>query len=126
MTDKEIIKALGMCLDLSTECDGCAYETTRHCYQNLVRDALDLINRQQEKLKVQADNIHATLKMKDVEIQRTRAEAIKEFAEKLKEKVSLFSTIGTQEFADGAAEALEWYDKKVEETLNEMAGDRDE
>ena len=48
MTDKEIIKALGMCLDLSTECDGCAYETTRHCYQNLVRDALDLINRQQE------------------------------------------------------------------------------
>lgn len=82
MTEEQIIRALECCKN--DDCDNCP-NTFGNCYANLAGYALDIINRQQEKLKVQANNIHALIKMKDVEMQRIKAEAIKEFVEKLKD-----------------------------------------
>ena len=91
MTDKEIIKALECCLNTPVDCDNCAYTKypVKDCNKILIKDITDLINRQQENLKIQANNIHAFLKMKDIEIERLKAEAIKEFAEKLKAKSAI-------------------------------------
>lgn len=51
MTDKEIIRALECCI--SPECENCPYDgddLLRPCNHNLMKDALDLINRQQAEL----------------------------------------------------------------------------
>ena len=76
-TDDEIVKALECCLADRVICDKCPIQ--RECESNpfdatLVRYSLDLINRQKEERKT------------------VRAEAIKEFAERLKAK-SEYGTI---------------------------------
>lgn len=151
MTDKEIIakgkeiiakrikKGLDCCDFEYPPCRHCPYQRCdlRDCKKILIKDAKYLVETQQseiERLKEEHDKNFEKWEILDKRTKEryaelyeeakgvVRAKAIKEFVEKLKGKVSLFSTIGTQEFADGAAEALEWYDKKVEETLNEMLG----
>lgn len=55
MTDKEIIKALEVCM-YGHECEGCPYIGKGLCSDKMKTDALDLINRQQaeiERLKKQ-------------------------------------------------------------------------
>ena len=66
LTEQEIMKALECCI--LGDCQGCYYGDTdqRHCKDDLMQNALDLINR------------------KNAEIERARAEAIKEFAERVK------------------------------------------
>ena len=54
MTDKEIIKALECCGNVVTStCKGCPYHITHNanCVKALMHDALDLINRQQARIK---------------------------------------------------------------------------
>ena len=85
MTDNEIIKALECCSD--SNCHECPIEG---CTDDIFRNALDLINRQKEKnesLKVdlakcsiRLDNLYKTA-------DEIKSEAIKEFAERLKEKL---------------------------------------
>ena len=70
MTDKEIKQALHSCyLKL---CDDCPLNKKQMCRKKLLAYLVDLINRQQAEIE----------RLKEV----ARAEAIKEFAEKLKEK----------------------------------------
>lgn len=81
MTDKEIIKRLELCS--YHECDNrvCAYGNRgsdfEYCGQRLIEDALDLINRQQKVIE------EFTLLGKLYS--EIRAEAIKEFGEKVKD-----------------------------------------
>lgn len=94
MTDNEIRKALERCFargfDEST-CYECPFYTaTAKCTEDLRDSALDLINRQKaenESLKVdlakcsiRLDNLYKTA-------DEIKSEAIKEFAERLKEKL---------------------------------------
>ena len=56
MTDNEIIKALECCTDDSngvTRCERCPYQTTDldYCIDDLLEQALDLINRQQAEIE---------------------------------------------------------------------------
>lgn len=107
MTDNEIIKALECCCTLEgVGCRNCPqYDIhSAMCVKNLIRNALDLINRQKaeiERLKAenksirycyeQAKSYNDTLaescekNCKHFNM-TTRAEAIKNFAERLKEK----------------------------------------
>ena len=106
MTDNEIIKALkkhsmGLCSNCKVE------KTTlcNNCISEIERNALDLINRQQAQLADERAKIEIcaeTISRQDAEIERlnnnisamattlsnsakeTKAEAIKEFAERLK------------------------------------------
>ena len=85
MTDNDIIKALECCA--SEGCKNCPYDSKCGISEsNMPKDALDLINRQ----KVQIERLKAESNMadgyEDALVERTKSEAYKEFAEKLKEK----------------------------------------
>ena len=97
-TDEEVIKALECCiLRKQYRCENrkCPlyYETTKYsdCTEMLVENALDLINRQKaeiERLRSQLDCYEETSGNK-----QAKAEAIKEFAERLKRDA--FLPLGT-------------------------------
>lgn len=90
MTDNEIIKALECCD--KNNCFCCPYRMDNVCISNLRNDALDLINRQKAEInrwesecgkqsvlwRSHFESIFETAK------ETIRAEAIKEFAERLK------------------------------------------
>jgi hypothetical protein len=89
MTDTEIIKALECCrTNIVADCKRCNLRledgTTRpYCTTILIGNALDLINRQKaeiERLKIEKDNLIRTYA-------ECQAEAVKEFAERLKDVV---------------------------------------
>ena len=96
MTDKDIIKALGCCRN-GSDCDGCRYGYLRTknglCVDTMHSDALDLINRlkaENKTLTEYNDNLlsaNAALSCALLdEVEKAKTEAIKEFAEKLKER----------------------------------------
>lgn len=94
MTDNEIIKALEECQG-EPNCGNCPYGGPYNCFEYLREDALALIKRQQEEIDLlKMDNERMTSKvfgmaMKKVLKEKVRAEAIKEFAEKLKEYINV-------------------------------------
>lgn len=111
MTDNEIIKALNYCCgnikNNDEECneDMCYQVTlpesrdegTRFCRQWLIKDALDLINRQKaeiERLEKNIDGLNVFTKnhIKVIRLQ-AKLEVIKEFAERLKENCYTYSDI---------------------------------
>lgn len=65
MTDKQIMQALNCCTSKSISCQKCPLLSKSRCERELIQYSFDLINRQQ------------------AEIEKVRAEAIKEFAERL-------------------------------------------
>ena len=93
MTDNEIIKALECCTDESYEnCNECPYSIdTLSCERiKLLEDSLDLINRQQaeiEQWKEEANRYQNLWCIATDDIFKAKSEAIKEFAEKLKNKI---------------------------------------
>lgn len=82
MTDNEIIKALKCCQG-NVDCANCPYYENNHhqCGDNLNKDVLDLINRQQAEI----DELNNTIDALENFIPKVKAEAIKEFAERLKD-----------------------------------------
>ena len=94
MTDNEIIKALECCQKVKGYrhipiCNDCPMEETR-CAIELPKNALALINRQKAEIefhrKTIAQNAQTALNVTLDEIQKARAEAVKEFAERLKDR----------------------------------------
>jgi DNA-directed RNA polymerase specialized sigma54-like protein len=114
MTDNEIKKVLECCI--SYDCKNCTVEDCK----DPLRQALDLINRQQAEIErltilaklgnMRADDYRA---MRD-KCNTTRAEAIKEFAERLKINYSkpLFAVGSYNEFI-----------REVDNLVKEMAGE---
>lgn len=126
MKDKEIIKALE-CGSQENGCYECPYEFA--CYDDeyksiLSKDTLDLINRQQaeiEKLqkenkffrKTIQENAQRALEVTIEEVENAKTEAIKEFAERLKEKADR-----------GFFQEHSYVDvEDIDDTLKEMVGD---
>ena len=102
MTDNEIIKAL-KCCPYQRDCVSCDVNACDNSPNHIMKCALDLINRQKAEIenyshnnKTMSDSIYKMQKLiesQKAEIERlqktqqlARAEAIKEFAERLKEK----------------------------------------
>ncbi|MBQ8893388.1 MAG: hypothetical protein IJ043_03155 [Clostridia bacterium] len=105
MTDNEIVKALECCANNPNDCICTESKCPlfgQKCIDILSKDALDLINRQKaeierlksgckklvEKQNLYKENIQAT---REYQIEQAKAEAIKEFAERLK-KEAFFDT----------------------------------
>jgi FtsZ-binding cell division protein ZapB len=96
MTDNDIIKALEFCADsrdTDKHCLKCPYCNESYCLDKMMADALDLINRQKaeierlkEKHKLAVEEREANVKGFTESLKTVKAEAIKEFAERLKEK----------------------------------------
>lgn len=92
MTDNDIIKALECC-GIKTDCKGCYFDTHESediCAREIVKNAFDLINHQKEEIeflrKTIGENTKKALDVTLEEIEKSRVEAIKEFAKRLKEK----------------------------------------
>ena len=83
LTDNEIIKALECCVTYEF-CTGCPLVDNCPSSYSLLKSALDLINRQKAEIERQREYIE----LLDIEHEAIKVSAIKEFAERLKEKSS--------------------------------------
>lgn len=84
MTDKDIIKALKCCSYDNYQCDNCPY-AYKTC--TVYKDSIDLINHQKaeiERLRSMNRAKLATIHDLQIELKTAKSEAIKEFAERLK------------------------------------------
>lgn len=144
MKDDEIIKALECCRNTMNEnylCDDCPYKDTQ-CALLLVTDTADLINRQKaeiEKLKDREENISIICKgaeekyhelyeeAKVILIRKSRAEAIKEFAEKLKRECNGIISNDWNHKAQPVswASAYEEFIEDIDRFLSEMVGEKE-
>ena len=118
MTDNEIIKALECCIG-DTEgknCFDCHLYEIDDCQAQMCLDALDLINRQKaeiEKLKAEKNillNTTVSAYLAEEQVRVAKAEAYKEFAERLKE---MFRNDGLYLF----------YANQIDNLLKELVGD---
>ena len=87
MTDKQIIKAVGICRTPDT-CRGCPYHELyiAGCVCALMKDVFDLINRQKAEIE-SLKHRKTELQIRNQELQHEKSEAIKEFAERLRNKI---------------------------------------
>ena len=136
MTDNEIIKALKCHKDETNNCQECTYNFGRGCSLRLAADVLDLINRQKaeikrlpEELKEDSRVMKQALVLVDeikkeiaVDIETAKAEAIKEFFEKLKE-IASYDEIWTGE-EEYVYKTIDF--DEVKDLVEEMVGDTDE
>ena len=131
MTDNEIIKALECCGDSYSTCAECPIKDDNGCNEQLANYALDIINRQQaeiERLESANDKKFNQWNMlaektkqhyadlyneaKDI----LKSEAVKEFAERLKEKS--FKTIRNYGLTKDVVEVCD-IDNLVKEMVSE-------
>lgn len=118
MTDENIKKALECCGKnvLYENCVDCPYEKDfgkdHICTIKVAKDALDLINRQQAEI----DRLKKGWKADVIETENIKAEAIKEYKEKLREHAYLDSGItGFQEMVVDLSD--------IENIADEMVGE---
>ena len=104
MTDKEVIKALECCV--TPGCDNCPYdkyEQLEPCHQILMKDALDLIKRQQEQLNNYSHNVRNMIKdfneqYKIIKQQQAEIEGLRDEIEHLYETIDdLYETITNED-----------------------------
>ena len=87
MTDNEIIRCLRLCR--AGDCENCKALNVCDATFSFHKEALDLINRQKaeiERLQDYNENLQTANTALSNEILEIKSEAIKEFAERLKEK----------------------------------------
>lgn len=107
MSDKDIMQALNCCTSKSISCQKCPLLSKSKCERELIHHSFDLINRQQ------------------AEIEKARAEAIKEFADSFDDELAkLRDTYFERGFKDYSlvCEVIHDY---LYRTLREMAGDEE-
>lgn len=99
MTDNEIIKALECCT-IKTDCKGCYFDTHEAediCAREVVKNAFDLITRQQAEIeRLNAENM-LTMSERNAfrtsfyevskQLKTAKSESVKEFAERLKDNL---------------------------------------
>lgn len=86
LTDSEIVKALENCRDSHL------WEVSDE-WKKLSKDALDLINRQNAKI----DTLQKQVRVIGRQVERAKAEAYKEFAERLKEYIDTHEHLSCEE-----------------------------
>lgn len=121
MTDNKIIKALEWHSNDETHCSACPYEeysVTHYCVDMVIKDALDLINRQKAEIeKLEKGSLKEAMTFNSKTIANIRAEAVKEFAEDFKREYFLNGLIHTTSISDSCI------DDFVEEFLTRTAGE---
>lgn len=88
MTDNEIIKAMQCVIGNDVKCSECTYQKVLpfpSCRRKCAKNALDLINRQKAEVERLQKNIDGLNIFTKNHIKVIKLQAIKEFAERLKE-----------------------------------------
>ena len=100
MTDEKIIKAIKACVEIK-DCSQCPYKNNNlldtSCFSKLFNEILVLINSQKaeiEKLKEKNESLDTLVLSYGDYVTKARAEAIKEFAERLKAEKFKYSPFG--------------------------------
>ena len=132
MIDNEIMKNLECCSrrneDLS--CKDCSnnkiYKIGQICFQNLMGDAFELVSRQKAEIERLQKNIDGLNIFTKNHITVIRLQAIKEFADRLKETIT--SEINTYYNSNGggyylAEDVIEDIDNLVKEMTEELKND---
>ena len=94
MTDEQIIEALEYCVSTKS-CEECPICNTDNCGFVLMRNAFDLIERQRAEIEDLREIIFTD---RTEAIKKLKAEAIKEFAERLKKRLDRKHTIYGREY----------------------------
>ena len=102
MTDNEIIKALEHCMDC--DCIGCPNNIRDNC-DGVESEVLDLINRQKAEIERLLQKL-----------QQPQSEAIKEFAERLKDRYPYEDSIYLET-------TYEMFYSEIDEIVKEMVGE---
>lgn len=146
MTDNEIIKALEWHSNDEIHCFACPYEehsVTRYCVDMVMKDALDLINRQKAKILLfRKENttlaLNNSLKEKKIEeisevlsdtirirYAEAKAEAVKEFAERFNTALSEFdlSSVGLPDYDRGYEDCITAVKDTFDNIVKEMEGE---
>ncbi len=136
MSDNEIIKALEHCASgcSSEACRGCPFDEKGVCTEKenaLAIHALDLINRQKAEIERLQNIVHTDIafvggrggkserarQLVIVRMNEVRAEAIKEFAERLKGLLSLNIRVLNEDYLDIATD--------IDNLVKEMIGEQE-
>lgn len=120
MENNDIIKALEYCVEqgITSECEKCKLK--KGCRTEMIDMALDLINRQKaeiEELNIELRAMRNAANSYKLHYETARAEAIKDFAERVKEK-SLAMVWSPELFS--TADYIECIDSLVKETVGEQ------
>ena len=125
MTDEQIIKALECCYRKGTPCRDCPFNEFEDCNDVLMADyVFNLINRQQEEIDNLREHLKRVCAERDARICTNnfiKSEAVKEFANILKNKIQTeCNPYGKPTFDyDTSIAIMHYIDKLVEE----MVGD---
>lgn len=133
MTDNEIIKALKCCA-IKNDCKGCYFDTHEAediCAREVVKNAFDLINRQQaenDMIKIENQSLRSAAISYKIHYNKARAEAVREFAEKVKEikvkySLPLFGLQTKDEIENYADDILIQIRDGIDNLVKEMVGD---
>ena len=83
LTEAEIMKAFECCKGNFVLCEECAYNSVKHCNYFVCDDVFDIINRKNAEIeKLNFENLQMIASIKNL-----KAEAIHEFAERLKSDI---------------------------------------
>lgn len=96
-TDEEVIKGLECLMGEHIVCKECAYSKINggfSCKKKSATNALDLINRQREEIEEKSKKLREVLPI----VAELKAEAVKEFAERLKK---YYASLGGETAAEG-------------------------
>lgn len=111
MTDAEVIKALECCAN-NGDCKECAINPHKgnygYCTSIAIKSALDLINRQKAEIERLSDHFREVTK-------KIKTEAIKEFAERLENKLANNTDISAVGYQSVIGDIIN--------IIKEMAGD---
>ena len=115
MTDREIIKAAEHCYT-NSDCDGCPQlEYRRGCANKILEDLFEVANRQQAEIEKLKDMVAQNEGVLPEYEKLFRAEAINEFAERLRNYYKQFDFFDTIHFW----EVIDHIDLLVEEMVGE-------
>lgn len=121
MTDEQIVKALECCGKMNEckkECPLGDVGGVDKCIHTLMLDALELIKRQQaeiKRLKQEATELRLRKEMYRVTVDEVRAEAIREFAERLKAGASRIQIGGKYEYKMVTSNYIDYLVKEMTE-----------
>ena len=117
LTPEEVKKASECCIKPTRDCENCPYFKEEECFDIAKRVALNLIVCQQAEIERLNNNISAMATTLSNSAKATRNEAIKEFVERLKQKV-LVSPYDVNLFAP-------YTDNLIDNLVKEMAGEQE-